>query len=144
MPRAGTILLVAAAITAAVGLASAQSKPPAAAQPAAKTAVPKNPVAANPASIKVGQTVYNKQCRHCHGQKGKGDGLLAPTNPRPADLSDAKWEFGSADGDLFNVIWNGAPKPKSEMKGMKGTLTEKDVWSVVNYIRSIGPKPGTN
>jgi hypothetical protein len=26
------------------------------------------------------------------------------------------------------------------MKPMKGTLTERDVWNAVNYIRSIGPK----
>ena len=37
------------------------------------------------------------------------------------------------------MIWNGAPAPKSEMKPMKGTLTEKNVWDVVNYVRSIGP-----
>ena len=24
---------------------------------------------------------------------------------------------------------------------MKGTLTEKEVWQVVNYLRSIGPAP---
>ena len=39
------------------------------------------------------------------------------------------------------MIWNGAPAPKSEMKPMKGTLTEKNVWEIVNYIRSIGPRP---
>jgi hypothetical protein len=25
---------------------------------------------------------------------------------------------------------------------MKGTLTEKNVWDIVNFLRSIGPKPG--
>jgi hypothetical protein len=23
---------------------------------------------------------------------------------------------------------------------MKGTLTEKDVWNLVNFVRSVGPK----
>jgi hypothetical protein len=27
------------------------------------------------------------------------------------------------------------------MVGMKGTLTEKEVWQIVNFIRSIGPAP---
>ena len=27
------------------------------------------------------------------------------------------------------------------MKAMKGTLTEKNVWEIVNYLRSIGPTP---
>ena len=134
--------MTAVAITASLGLASAQPKPAGAKPAAAK--VPKNPVAANAASIKAGQAVYNKQCRHCHGLRLKGDGSLAPTNPKPADLTDGKWEYGSSDGEIFNVIWNGAPKPQSKMEGMKGTLKENDVWNVVNFIRSVGPKPGTN
>ena len=78
-------------------------------------------------------------CRHCHGLRAKGDGPLAPKNPPPADLTDAKWDHGSSDGEIFAIIWNGAPAPKSEMKPMKGTLTEKNVWEIVHYLRSIGP-----
>jgi len=106
-----------------------------------KLAARKNPVAANAASIKAGQALYAKNCRHCHGLRGRGDGPLAPKDPKPADLTDAKWDHGSSDGEIFALIWNGAPAPKSEMKGMKGTLTEKNVWEIVNYIRSIGPAP---
>ena len=88
----------------------------------------------------------NKNCRHCHGLRGRGDGPLAPKDPKPSDLTDAKWDHGASDGEIFAVIWNGAPsaqaKGKDEgMKGMKGTLTEKNVWEVVNYLRSIGPAP---
>ncbi len=100
----------------------------------------KNPVAPSPAAITAGRALYGKNCRHCHGLKGLGDGPLAPKNPRPASLIDEKWEHGSSDGEIFAVIWNGAPAANSEMKGMKGTLTEKDVWSIVHYLRSIGPK----
>jgi mono/diheme cytochrome c family protein len=103
----------------------------------------KNPVAATPASIKAGLGVYGKNCRQCHGLRLKGDGPLAPKNPSPADLTDDKWDHGSTDGEIFAVIWNGAPDPKTEMKGMKGTLAERDVWNVVNYIRSVGPKAAT-
>lgn len=100
----------------------------------------KNPVASTAASITAGRQLYGKNCRHCHGLRGLGDGPLAPKNPKPASLIDDKWDHGSSDGEIFAVIWNGAPAPKSEMKGMKGTLTEKDVWSIINYLRSIGPK----
>ena len=104
----------------------------------------KNPVPSNAASITAGRTLYNKNCRHCHGLKGKGDGPLAPKDPRPADLTDAKWDHGTSDGEIFAVIWNGAPSARGKAKdagmvGQKGTLTEKEVWQVVNYIRSIGP-----
>lgn len=104
-----------------------------------KLAARKNPVVANAASIKSGLALYGKNCRHCHGLRGKGDGPLAPKNPKPSDLTDAKWDHGSSDGEIFAVIWNGAPAPMSEMKPMKGTLTEKNVWEIVNFLRSIGP-----
>ena len=111
-----------------------------------KLAARKNPVPSNAASITAGRALYQKNCRHCHGLRGKGDGPLAPRDPKPADLTDAKWDHGASDGEIFAVIWNGAPsaqaKGKDEgMKGMKGTLTEKEVWQVINYIRSIGPAP---
>jgi mono/diheme cytochrome c family protein len=106
-----------------------------------KAAAVKNPVPSTPASIKAGLTAYNMNCRHCHGLRGKGDGPLAPKNPAPADLTDAKWDHGSSDGEIFAIIMNGAPAPMTEMKGMKGTLQDRDVWNIVNYIRSVGPKP---
>ena len=105
-----------------------------------KLAALKNPVPLNAASIKAGQAVYAKNCRHCHGLRGKGDGPLAPKNPKPADLTDGKWDHGSSDGEIYTLILNGAPAPMSEMKPMKGTLTPAQIWQVVNYIRSIGPQ----
>ena len=108
-----------------------------------KLAARKNPAPATPASITAGRTLYNKNCRHCHGVRGRGDGPLAPSNPRPSDLTDATWDHGGSDGEIFAIIWNGAPAPKSEMKPTKGTLTERNVWDIVNYLRSIGPTPGT-
>jgi mono/diheme cytochrome c family protein len=104
-----------------------------------KAAAVKNPIPSNAASIRTGQQLYGKNCRHCHGLRAKGDGPLAPKNPSPADLTDATWEFGPSDGEIFAVIMNGAA-PESERKGMKGTLADRDVWNIVNYLRSIGPK----
>src|SRR5262245_28223659 len=110
----------------------------------AKAAALKNPVRATPASLKTGQLLYEKNCRQCHGTKGKGDGTLAPTNPRPADFTDEKWDHGSSDGEIYTVILNGAPPPpgqkESMMKGTK-TLSPTEVWQLVNYIRTLGPKP---
>src|SRR5687768_9035631 len=102
----------------------------------------KNPVASTPASITAGRALYGKNCRHCHGLRGVGDGPLAPKNPKPANLTDGTWDHGGSDGEIFAVIWNGAPAKDSEMKPMKGTLTERNVWDIVNFIRTLGPKPG--
>ena len=105
-----------------------------------KLAALKNPVPANAAAITAGRNLYAKNCRHCHGLRGKGDGPLAPKNPKPADLTDDKWDHGSSDGEIYTLILNGAPAPMSEMKPMKGTLSPTQIWQVVHYIRSIGPQ----
>jgi mono/diheme cytochrome c family protein len=135
MRRLSTVLIVAFALMLMVAGADAQRR---GGDPKARAV--KNPMPATPASITAGRQLYGKNCRHCHGLRGLGDGPLAPKNPSPANLTDDKWDHGSSDGEIFAVIWNGAPAPNSEMKPMKGTLTEKDVWNVINFIRTLGPK----
>src|SRR5215510_5130176 len=109
-----------------------------------KAAAVKNPVPATAASVKAGQRLYEKNCRQCHGTTGKGDGTLAPSNPKPADFTDDKWDHGSSDGEIYTLILNGAPprsgQTESEMKPMKGTLSPTEIWQVVNYIRTLGRK----
>lgn len=99
----------------------------------------KNPVPATPASIEAGHAAYTKYCQFCHGKDAKGNGPMAPKGTHPADLTDAKWDRGSTDGEIFLVIQNGAA-PKFDMKGFKAKMSEQDMWNVVNYLRSIGPK----
>ena len=103
----------------------------------------KNPVASNAASVQAGNAIFQKQCAVCHGPMGKGDGAivaaLKPEATKPSNLADAQWTHGSTDGEIFVVIRDGIG-PKFEMKGQKGKLTDQDMWNLVNYIRSIGPK----
>lgn len=99
----------------------------------------KNPVAASPASVAAGAAAFKKYCAFCHGATGKGDGPLAPKDSRPADLTDAVWARGSTDGEIFAVIMSGAG-PKFDMKGFKGQIPDRDVWHIVNFLRSLGPK----
>ena len=99
----------------------------------------KNPVPSTPASINAGRAVYNMNCRQCHGLRLKGDGPLAPKNPKPADLTDDKWDRGSSDGELFVVLRDGAG-PKFDMKGYKSKMSETDMWNVVNFLRSLQAK----
>jgi mono/diheme cytochrome c family protein len=97
----------------------------------------KNPVPSTAQSITTGQQAYQKNCRFCHGPQAKGDGPSAPKDSHPSDLTDAKWDRGSTDGEIFTVIRDGAG-PKFEMKGFKGKMTDQDIWNVVNYLRSLG------
>ena len=99
----------------------------------------KNPVASSADSIVAGQALFTKNCRFCHGADAKGDGPMAPKDTHPSDLTDAKWDRGSTDGELFLVLRDGAG-PDFKMKGYKGRMSEPDMWNVINYLRSVGPK----
>lgn len=96
----------------------------------------KNPVPASPESIAKGKELFHKNCRFCHGNDAKGNGPMAPEGTHPPDLTDATWERGSTDGEIFLVIRDGAG-PKFDMKGFKSKMAEPDMWNVVNYLRSL-------
>lgn len=97
----------------------------------------KNPVPASAESVAAGKALYQKNCRFCHGADAKGNGPMAPEGTHPPDLTDAKWDRGSTDGEIFLVIRDGAG-PKFDMKGYKSKMSETDIWNVVNYLRSLG------
>jgi mono/diheme cytochrome c family protein len=97
----------------------------------------KNPVAANAASLATGQQLYQKYCRFCHGATGAADSPSAPKDMKPSNLTDAAWDRGSSDGEIFVVIQEGAG-PEFKMKGLKGKLSDQDTWHLVNYVRSLG------
>lgn len=100
----------------------------------------RNPVAATPESIASGGKLYDTHCAECHGTSGKGDGYEGEgLATKPSDLTDAQWEHGTTDGEIFVVIRDGAG-PKSEMKGFAKQLTTNQTWDVVNFVRSLGPK----
>jgi mono/diheme cytochrome c family protein len=97
----------------------------------------KNPVAANAASIASGQRLYDRHCAECHGTTGKGDGPAAEgLAEHPSNFTDEKWEHGSSDGEMFVVIRDGAG-PKSKMKGFAKKLTARQIWDVINYVRTL-------
>jgi mono/diheme cytochrome c family protein len=99
----------------------------------------KNPVAADATSLAAGQKLYEKNCASCHGATGKGDGKMgAELNPKPSDLSDADWKHGSSDGEIFKVLGEGVKN--TAMRSFKSKMTEHEMWDVVNYTRSLGPK----
>jgi cbb3-type cytochrome c oxidase subunit III len=97
----------------------------------------KNPEPQNAESVEAGKKLYQRYCAACHGPNGKGDGGLALSGGEPSDLTDAAWDYGSTDGEIFVVIRDGV---SADMLAYKTKLTEKQIWQVVNYIRSIGPK----
>ena len=98
----------------------------------------KNPFPADEKSIAAGKVVYIKECLSCHGATGKGDGPAAKDLQKsPGDLSNPKmWE--QSDGALFWKITTG----KTPMPTYEKLLTEEQRWHVVNYSRTLAPRPG--
>ena len=97
----------------------------------------KNPVPSDDQSVDAGRKLYQRHCAGCHGPQGKGDGGMALSGGTPADLTDDTWDYGSTDGEIFVVIRDGV---SSDMQGYKEKLKEKEIWQVVNFIRSLSPK----
>jgi len=129
----GRSLAIAAAIYAAVSVAAAQSSGFAKKGGNPEAAKMKNPVAATAASLAAGKRSYQRLCEKCHDPEGKGNGT-AVTETQPPDLTDAKWEFGSSDGEMFAAIHDGTSK---DMEGYKERMNDTEIWNVVNYVRSL-------
>jgi mono/diheme cytochrome c family protein len=135
------LLLVSAfALFAAVALAG-QHGAGAGAHQHPEAAKKKNPVAADAKSLAEGKELYTANCADCHGETGKGDGPMAAYTgePLPSDLTDAEWKHGSTDGEIFLVIHDGVEN--TGMRNFDKELTEQQIWHLVNYVKSLGPKP---
>ena len=100
-----------------------------------------NAVPSTAKSIETGRQLFQKYCKGCHGENATGDGPLAPKDVHPPNLTDAEWKYGATDVEIFKNIHDGIG-PKFDMKSMKSRMTDAEIWSVVNYLRSIGPKDG--
>jgi mono/diheme cytochrome c family protein len=96
-----------------------------------------NPVPATEASIAAGRKIYRTHCPRCHGPEGKGDGGGAGAGGQPADFTDDEWEFGGSDGEIFAAIAEGT---SADMESYAERIAAKDIWDLVNYLRSIGPR----
>jgi mono/diheme cytochrome c family protein len=139
-----TWLACAAALAVFVGppaiVLSATPQHDAGAHTHAEAAKLKNPVAPNAASVAAGKKLYEAQCASCHGASGKGDGKNgALLKPVPSDFTDARWKHGSSDGEIFTLIRDGAKQ--TGMRAYGGRVAPQDIWHLVNYLRTLGPKP---
>ncbi len=98
----------------------------------AKKSKLKNPTDFNKKTLKEGKSVYMTNCKSCHGDLGKNNGL--PLVPKPVDpLSDQMQK--NTDGDLFYKITEG----RGAMPSFKSVLSDNERWSVISYFRSENP-----
>lgn len=78
-----------------------------------------------------GKQVFTRHCAGCHGAEGKGDGYKL-LGPEPANLT-APATRKQSDKALLTTIHEGKPN----MPSWKGLLSERDITSVLAYIRSL-------
>ena len=82
--------------------------------------------AALAADPKHGGEIYGEQCINCHGQRGK------PNMPGVPDFSRGE-RLMQSDIDLIKTISRG----KGMMPAYQGLLSEKDIFDVVAYLRTL-------
>ena len=127
---------------------TAAAPPPGTPQAATGEPAPnlENPVASTAQSIAAGQRAYDANCAVCHGPLAQGAVKAGMTisiieeqrGKQPPDLTDDQWDHGSRDGDIFAVIKRGLPP--TMMPGYVGRIPDDDIWSIVNYLRTLQRK----
>jgi mono/diheme cytochrome c family protein len=118
-----------------IGRVTAQEAPPPAPWVAPDDAKKvKNPIPPTPEALADAEQLFTDNCVLCHGEKGMGDGPGAKTiKIKPANFTDAKMMATETDGSLFWKMSNG----RGPMPSWKDTLSEKERWELVGYIRKL-------
>ena len=91
--------------------------------------------------LEKGKLLFLNFCAHCHGNRGEGDGFNAEfLDKDPSELSNPKFLAKRSNEKLFRVISVGGAKIKKShlMPPFGYTLSEKEIWSLVSFIRYLG------
>jgi len=87
-----------------------------------------------------GRSLFQHYCAACHGVSGDGDGYNAEQlDKEPAELSDEKFIAKKNDSQIYRAIkFGGQGVKKSHLMPVFGhTLSEKEIWSLVAYVRHL-------
>lgn len=100
--------------------------------PAVKKSV-KNPVAVSASVIEKGKSLYMANCKSCHGDPGKGNGL--PLVPKPTDPASDKYQ-AQTDGEMFYKMQNG----RGAMPKFAEVIPDNDKWAIIHFVRTFSKK----
>lgn len=93
-----------------------------------------NPVKPTEAELLRGKERYDIYCVPCHGESGKGDGLVGKKYvPTPADLRPGSRAAKRSDGELFVIVSNGL----GGMPAFRADLPPGERWRIVAYLRTL-------
>lgn len=100
-----------------------------------------NPLPPSQVETEAGGRLYSANCAGCHGVYGRGDGEYGRdlTLP-PAVLAAMVDQPYSVDQYLFWAISEGGLRSGSRMPAFKSTLSSREIWQVVQYMRAGFPQ----
>ena len=102
-----------------------------------------SPLPKSPEIVEQGKALYNGKgaCFNCHGKDGGGNGPLASQlKPSPRDFQHPGFWRHRTEGEIFWVIKNGSAG--TSMVGFGGQLTDKEMWSIIQYLRGFAGEHG--
>jgi mono/diheme cytochrome c family protein len=84
-----------------------------------------------------GGKLYSRYCRGCHGEEGKGDGLVFM--PHVNNLTRKGYIENLPDEYLLLAITKGGPGigKSNYMPAWEGTLKHEEMLDIIAYIRSL-------
>lgn len=94
-----------------------------------------NPLASTAEAVREGRKTYLRLCQYCHGADGRAQ--ANPDFEAPSLRAPSQWRYGASDGELFVSIKDGAGH---EMPPFRKQLEDDQIWQLVLYVRSIGPR----
>jgi mono/diheme cytochrome c family protein len=95
---------------------------------------------ASPDVRRQGRAIFHEHCILCHGEQADGRGVkAADLTPPPRDLTGSEWQQQTDDRHIYYVIAEG--RRGTAMPSWKPTLSPGEIWSLIAYLRSLGPLP---
>jgi cytochrome c len=91
-----------------------------------------NPIPWSEKTEDEGKVLYERNCQHCHGASGAGDGKVAAKYKGvPNYASDAYKNMNS--GHIFHVITHG----KGRMWAHGAQVSPEERWKIVHYVHRL-------
>ena len=91
-----------------------------------------NPIPETAKTLDEGKVLYGRYCIHCHGEGGKGDGLVGKEYKGvPSYSADAYKTMN--DGHIFHVITHG----KGRMWPHGSQMTPEERWKIVQFVHKL-------
>jgi hypothetical protein len=92
----------------------------------------KNPIPLNDQVLAEGEVLYLSFCSHCHGETGKGDGLVGQAYKGVPNYSAGRIAT-LPEGHIFHTITYG----RGRMWPHGSQISPEDRWKIVHYVQKL-------